>query len=87
MSLYNGSLMDASELTTTNTLSPLAENIAKKMLVEADREINRLRQINQELTFENSKLKAQLKPNEQLREEIQRAKETIALLMKKVEKK
>ena len=68
-------------------LSPLAENIAKKMLVEADREINRLRQINQELTFENSKLKAQLKPNEQLREEIQRAKETIALLMKKVEKK
>ena len=87
MSLYNGSLMDASELTTTNMLSPLAENIAKKMLVEADREINRLRQINQELTFENSKLKAQLKPNEQLREEIQRAKETIALLMKKVEKK
>ena len=41
-------------------LSPLAENIAKKMLVEADREINRLRQINQELTSENSKLKTQL---------------------------
>ena len=66
-------------------LSPLAESIAKKMLAESDAEIKRLRSLNQELTFENEKLKAQ--SSQALRDELARAKETIAILMDKIEKK
>ena len=66
-------------------LSPMAESIAKKMLEESDREVNRLRLIIKELTIENNALKMQ--SSDKLKEELNRAKETIAMLMNKLEKK
>lgn len=78
---------------TEMRLTPLAQGIAKRMLEDSDREIHRLRdeierlrQVNQELTFENEKLKAQLNPSEPLRKQITQCKETIAQLMKEIEK-
>ena len=76
------------------SLVPLSEKIAVTMLKESDtlvkelqKEIMQLKETIKELNFEIEVLSRKLCPSTPLREELERYKQTVATLMKKLERK